>query len=150
MRPQLHLHSLTFASLLLRSLCHHQIYEIHYTYTLVYPVREFRASIVGAHHGVIHRSCLNHQIMSIEDYSGIQKPKVKIFMANHRETKAIVLDSAEPSKTTRVGMTMDPDQEHLVVDFFRTYSNVFAWKPSNTPRIPQVVIEDRLNIRPGY
>ncbi|XP_066160095.1 uncharacterized protein [Oryza sativa Japonica Group] len=40
------------------------------------------------------------------------------------------------------------DEESALVSFLRANSDVFAWKPSDMPRVPREVIEHRLAVRP--
>jgi hypothetical protein len=42
---------------------------------------------------------------------------------------------------------MSLDMELALIEFLRNNTDIFAWKPSNMPGIPQEITEHRLNIK---
>jgi hypothetical protein len=65
------------------------------------------------------------------------------------QTKEVSLNPAAPEgKVLRVSSTLDPKYEVVLVNFLRANADIFAWSPSDMPRIPMEVAEHSLDILP--
>ncbi|KAL2235115.1 UNVERIFIED_CONTAM: Retrovirus-related Pol polyprotein from transposon [Sesamum indicum] len=63
------------------------------------------------------------------------------------EYKAIQLATEDPSKTTRIGSSLN-EGEMAMINFLRKNADMFAWSPSNFTGIDPEVIVHRLNVDP--
>ncbi|KAL2252293.1 UNVERIFIED_CONTAM: hypothetical protein Sindi_0024000 [Sesamum indicum] len=100
------------------------------------------------------RKCYN---LSIKGEPRSKKQKVREdaeprpYEAEHmkpsEEYKAIRLATEDPSKTTRIGSSMN-EGEMAMIDFLRKNADMFAWSPSNFTGINPEVIVHRLNVDP--
>ncbi|KAL2247804.1 UNVERIFIED_CONTAM: Retrovirus-related Pol polyprotein from transposon [Sesamum indicum] len=100
------------------------------------------------------RKCYN---LSIKGEPRSKKQKVREdaeprpYEAEHlkpsEEYKAIRLATEDPSKTTRIGSSMN-EGEMAMIDFLRKNADMFAWSPSDFTGIDPKVIVHRLNVDP--
>ncbi|KAL2243316.1 UNVERIFIED_CONTAM: hypothetical protein Sindi_0449600 [Sesamum indicum] len=98
------------------------------------------------------RKCYN---LSVKGEPRSKKQKVREdaeprpYEAEHlkpsKEYKAIRLVPEDPSKTTRIGSSMN-DGEMAMIDFLRKNADMFAWSPSDFTGIDPEVIVHRLNV----
>ncbi|KAL2227669.1 UNVERIFIED_CONTAM: Retrovirus-related Pol polyprotein from transposon [Sesamum indicum] len=100
------------------------------------------------------RKCYN---LSIKGEPRSKKQKVREdaeprpYEAEHlkpsKEYKAIQLATEDPSKTTRIGSSLN-EGEMAMIDFLRKNADMFAWSPSDFTGIDPEVIVHRLNVDP--
>ncbi|KAL2230969.1 UNVERIFIED_CONTAM: Retrovirus-related Pol polyprotein from transposon [Sesamum indicum] len=100
------------------------------------------------------RKCYN---LSIKGEPRSKKQKVREdaeprpYEAEHlkpsEEYRAIQLATEDPSKTTRIGSSMN-EGEMAMIDFLRKNADMFAWSPSDFTGIDPEVIVHRLNVDP--
>ncbi|KAL2230582.1 UNVERIFIED_CONTAM: Retrovirus-related Pol polyprotein from transposon [Sesamum indicum] len=100
------------------------------------------------------RKCYN---LSIKGEPRSKKQKVREdaeprpYEAEHlkpsEEYKAIQLAAEDPSKTTRIGSSLN-EGEMAMIDFLRKNADMFAWSPSDFTGIDPEVIVHRLNVDP--
>ncbi|KAL2226838.1 UNVERIFIED_CONTAM: Retrovirus-related Pol polyprotein from transposon [Sesamum indicum] len=100
------------------------------------------------------RKCYN---LSIKGEPRSKKQKVREdaeprpYEAEHlkpsEEYKAIQLATEDPSKTTRIGSSMN-EGEMAMIEFLRKNADMFAWSPSDFTGIDPEVIVHRLNVDP--
>jgi hypothetical protein len=64
------------------------------------------------------------------------------------QVKAIDLGTGDSSKTTMIGVGLDPKQEDMLISFLWANRDIFAWKPANMPGVPSRLIEHSLNVDP--
>ncbi|KAL2236310.1 UNVERIFIED_CONTAM: Retrovirus-related Pol polyprotein from transposon [Sesamum indicum] len=63
----------------------------------------------------------------------------------HRE---IELVQGDPTRTTKIGSTMDKGLEAMMIAFLRSNADMFVWKPSDFGGISPEVIVHKLNVDP--
>jgi hypothetical protein len=63
-------------------------------------------------------------------------------------SKPIPLFTEEPSKVGHVANTWDPKWEIALVKFLQENRDIFAWKPTDMPRVPRQLIEHELHLDP--
>ena len=61
-------------------------------------------------------------------------------------TKTIVLWDDEPHKTTVIGTSLDPASKGALTSFLRENFDIFAFKPSDMPRVPREEAEHSLDL----
>ena len=54
----------------------------------------------------------------------------------------------DPTKTTQVGMNLNPQTKEEVINFLRSNLDVFAWSHEDMPGIPANIIRHHLNVDP--
>jgi hypothetical protein len=64
------------------------------------------------------------------------------------QVKAIDLGTSDNSKTTSIGVGLDPKKEDALVSFLRANRDIFAWKPADMLGVPRRLIEHSLNVDP--
>jgi hypothetical protein len=64
------------------------------------------------------------------------------------KVKAMDLGTGDNSKTTMIGLDLDPKYEDALVSFLRANRDIFAWKPADMPGVPRRLIEHSLNVDP--
>jgi hypothetical protein len=64
-----------------------------------------------------------------------------------KDTKEVLM--SDDGRTLRIGSTLEPEQEEALVHFLKGNLDVFAWNPSDMPRIPREVTKHKLNIKPS-
>jgi hypothetical protein len=62
------------------------------------------------------------------------------------QVKAIDIGTGDSSKTTMIGVGLDPKYEDTLVSFLRANRHIFAWKPADMPGAPRDLIEHSLNV----
>jgi hypothetical protein len=63
-----------------------------------------------------------------------------------KETKEVELVPGDKSKTARIGATLDPKKEDMLISFLRENVSMFAWKPADMPGVPRDLIEHSLDV----
>jgi len=56
----------------------------------------------------------------------------------------------DPNKTTSIGAQLDPAVDEALRTFLRENWEIYAWHPSDMPRIPRRLVEHNLNIFKGF
>jgi hypothetical protein len=64
------------------------------------------------------------------------------------QVKAIDLGTGYSSKTTMIGVGLDPKLEDVLIRFLRANRDIFAWKPADMPGVPRRLIDHSLNVDP--
>ncbi|XP_012837573.1 PREDICTED: uncharacterized protein LOC105958118 [Erythranthe guttata] len=65
------------------------------------------------------------------------------------ELKVIQLDVNDPTRTTRIGTTLNEEMREELTTFLRNNQDVFAWSPKDLRGIDPAVMVHELNLRPG-
>jgi len=58
------------------------------------------------------------------------------------------LVDGEPTKTTRVGMTMSTEIKKKLIQFIKENLDIFAWSHEDMPNISIEIIQNKLNVDP--
>jgi hypothetical protein len=64
------------------------------------------------------------------------------------QVKTIDLGIGDSSKTTTIGVGLDPKYEDTLVSFLWANRDIFAWKPADMPEVPKNLIKHSLNVDP--
>ena len=60
----------------------------------------------------------------------------------------VELVNKEPTKTTRVGITMSIDTKKKLVQFLKENLDIFAWSHEDIPSISMEIIQHKLDVDP--
>lgn len=62
--------------------------------------------------------------------------------------ETIELIEGEPTKVTKVGISLDPSTKEEIVRFLRKNLDILVWSHEDMPSIFEDIIQHRLNINP--
>ena len=95
------------------------------------------------------------QVLAKEFYQAVLATKENhIWMIEEKEEEkvetleTVELVDEEPSKTTRIGMTLSSKMRIRLVQFLKENLDIFAWGHEDMPDISTEVIQHRLNMEP--
>ena len=60
----------------------------------------------------------------------------------------IELVKRDPTRTTQVGTSLNPQTKEEIISFLRSNLDVFAWSYEDMPGIPVNIIQHHLNVDP--
>ena len=95
------------------------------------------------------------QVLAHECYQAVMASKENhTWMIEEKNSKVvealetIKLVEGEPTKVTKVGMSLDPSMKEEIVRFLRKNLDIFAWSHEDMPSIFENIIQHRLNVNP--
>ncbi|XP_065630936.1 uncharacterized protein LOC136068134 [Quercus suber] len=94
---------------------------------------------------ILARECYQAVLVSRENHTWVIEDK----SAEIREKlETVELVEEDPSKTTQVGMNLNPKTKELIIRFLKNNLDVFACSHEDMSGIPADIIEHRLNVDP--
>nr|XP_023913453.1 uncharacterized protein LOC112025033 [Quercus suber] len=92
---------------------------------------------------IIGRPTLNRWKVATSTYSLKEKKENKV-----EPLETVELVEGEPTRTTRIGMTLSPKMRARLIQFLKENLDVFAWSHEDMPDICPKVIQHKLNVDP--
>ena len=94
---------------------------------------------------VLVRECYQAVLASKENHTWIIEEKTSKIA---KKLEMIELVKTDPTRTTQVGTSLNPQKKEEIISFLRSNLDVFTWSYEDMPGIPTDIIQHRLNVDP--
>ena len=114
-----------------------------YCLKVKFPTKQGVGEIRGDQ--VLARECYQAVLASKENHMWIIEDKMQEII---EKLETIELVEGDPTKTTRVGMSLNPQTKKEIVGFLKYNLDIFAWSHKGMPGISPNIIQHHLKVDP--